>query len=88
MCCIQYYKGTILKAIHNKERMNIAGGRLYPILQRYNFESNSQHNFRLCNRLVCCIQYYKGTILKAIHNEDRSATDIKSVVSNITKVQF
>ena len=47
--CIQYYKGTILKAIHNRYRIFEVVSRLYPVLQRYNFESNSQ---LICVRIM------------------------------------
>ena len=35
-----------------------------------------------------CIQYYKGTILKAIHNCPDLLGISTGVVSSITKVQF
>ena len=41
---------------------------LYFILQRYLFESNSQHKQSALYIAQGCILYYKDTFLKAIHN--------------------
>ena len=49
-------------------RMAIYLARLYSICQRYNFESNLQHD-NVRSKLAChCIRYVKDTILKAIYN--------------------
>ena len=37
-------------------------------IQRYKFESNSQHNPLCLEFFVCCVIRYKDTNLKAIHN--------------------
>ena len=41
-CCSRYVKDTFLKAIHNKEEETTTFYWLFPICQRYIFESNSQ----------------------------------------------
>ena len=41
---------------------------MFPIFQRYNFESNSQHQEKTPSFIVGCFRYFKDTILKAIHN--------------------
>ena len=41
--CCYWCKDTILKAIHNSSGKLIKVSRLLLLMQRYNFESNSQH---------------------------------------------
>ena len=41
---------------------------MFPIFQRYNFESNSQQCSMYSESLKGCFRYFKDTILKAIHN--------------------
>ena len=43
--------------------------KLYILLQRYNFESNTQLVVPTKIRQNSCIFYCKDTILKAIHND-------------------
>ena len=66
--CIQYDKDTILKAIYNRSPFFYLVARLYSVWQRYNFESNLQLRRDPSFYLLCCIQYDKDTILKAIYN--------------------
>ena len=42
--CLPYCKGTILKAIHNKSQIEAHFGVVFTVLQRYDFESNSQRS--------------------------------------------
>ena len=62
--------------------------RLYSVLQRYNFESNLQHDMLHADNGLHCIQYYKDTILKAIYNGCRYQLRIYGTVFSITKIQF
>ena len=61
---------------------------MFPIFQRYNFESNSQ----LCNLMLLllwrCFRYFKDTILKAIHNMPEGLSIGLRDVSDISKIQF
>ena len=66
--CFRYFKDTILKAIHNKMSCAFISFLMFPIFQRYNFESNSQLQTRILTTLKRCFRYFKDTILKAIHN--------------------
>ena len=66
--CIRYVKDTILKAIYNRPIKAENGNKLYSICQRYNFESNLQHQTRDEAKDENCIRYVKDTILKAIYN--------------------
>ena len=66
--CFRYFKDTILKAIHNAFRLFDNLVVMFPIFQRYNFESNSQRRFRGIFKIKRCFRYFKDTILKAIHN--------------------
>ena len=61
---------------------------LYYPIQRYKFESNSQHIRRTCQVCSCCIIRYKDTNLKAIHNRREHITDPKKVVLSDTKIQI
>ena len=61
---------------------------LYSVWQRYNFESNLQQIFTSTECSLCCIQYDKDTILKAIYNiQDARMVESKAVFS-MTKIQF
>ena len=66
--CLPYCKGTILKAIHNWTCHLINFILVFTVLQRYDFESNSQLQKIHVNIRLRCLPYCKGTILKAIHN--------------------
>ena len=137
--CIQYIKGTILKANHNNCKEDLSSSQLYSIYQRYDFESKSQqavviflsikavfniskvrfwkqitteplkwfmllglysiyqrYDFESKSQLSaivraiisCCIQYIKGTILKANHNIVHIRQFESWAVFNISKVRF
>ena len=63
-------------------------GKLYSVLQRYNFESNLQRARSSPWPWRNCIQYYKDTILKAIYNYFHAIRPAKRTVFSITKIQF
>ena len=58
------------------------------ICQRYNFESNSQHDVIGCWVDKGCYWYVKDTILKAIHNLIWSCPFSSTVVTDMSKIQF
>ena len=92
--CFQWFKGTNLKANHNKgfdimqEKLVVSNGskvqiwkqittqnqqvffdsELFPMVQRYKFESKSQQGIIMLLMRHCCFQWFKGTNLKANHN--------------------
>ena len=66
--CFRYVKDTILKANHNETVYDENLKRLFPICQRYNFESKSQHLLGNIRHNERCFRYVKDTILKANHN--------------------
>ena len=61
---------------------------LYSIYQRYDFESKSQQIPLTPILRESCIQYIKGTILKANHNLRASMRAAGEAVFNISKVRF
>ena len=61
---------------------------LFLICQRYKFESNSQLVTSNRNEAVCCFWYVKDTNLKAIHNYYYDYGLLKSVVSDMSKIQI
>ena len=63
-------------------------GALYYPIQRYKFESNSQHFLRMLSYIRCCIIRYKDTNLKAIHNGRVSTSFLQMVVLSDTKIQI
>ncbi len=67
-CCFRYVKDTFLKAIHNKLPKQNFLMLLFPICQRYIFESYSQPPPLPSVRKLRCFRYVKDTFLKAIHN--------------------
>ena len=51
--CFQWFKGTNLKANHNGDGIAETVCRLFPMVQRYKFESKSQQNTR--KKFVCMV---------------------------------
>ena len=86
--CIIWYKDTNLKAIHNLAGCFAVTVLLYYLIQRYKFESNSQHSGSLPRSTSGCIIWYKDTNLKAIHNIRLWCTNGKTVVLSDTKIQI
>ena len=86
--CLPYCKGTILKAIHNTPTGTVVLMGVFTVLQRYDFESNSQQRNRRQVLQSGCLPYCKGTILKAIHNCNQCFACIVAGVYRIAKVRF
>ena len=61
---------------------------VFTVLQRYDFESNSQQVAQSVNRERRCLPYCKGTILKAIHNHIVTIDSGTAGVYRIAKVRF
>ena len=66
--CFQWFKGTNLKANHNNSENENFIKMLFPMVQRYKFESKSQLDVLKGVGSFCCFQWFKGTNLKANHN--------------------
>ena len=64
------------------------GLKVFTVLQRYDFESNSQPNAWSLWKRHGCLPYCKGTILKAIHNTLRTTHSLEQGVYRIAKVRF
>ena len=45
--CFQWFKGTNLKANHNSSTIELLFYKLFPMVQRYKFESKSQRTLAL-----------------------------------------
>ena len=58
------------------------------MVQRYKFESKSQHTFFECENVWCCFQWFKGTNLRANHNVFDDVLTQGHAVSNGSKVQI
>ena len=61
---------------------------LFPMVQRYKFESKSQQLKEMLTENGCCFQWFKGTNLKANHNTVLAIRLTFAVVSNGSKVQI
>ena len=61
---------------------------MFTVLQRYDFESNSQRSRGNGRIYVWCLPYCKGTILKAIHNSISTMVIGEEGVYRIAKVRF
>ena len=61
---------------------------LYCTIQRYKFESNSQHIRGEETSVPSCIARYKDTNLKAIHNQYIATMFFGVVVLHDTKIQI
>ena len=60
--------------------------KLFLLLQRYSFESNSQHIIDAHRPHLGCFSSCKDTHLKAIHNEPGCGLEPHSVVSPLAKI--
>ena len=86
--CFQWFKGTNLKANHNNWGDIAPGSKLFPMVQRYKFESKSQQFTSASFTSNSCFQWFKGTNLKANHNSVNSQELLADAVSNGSKVQI
>ena len=86
--CFQWFKGTNLKANHNSEEATCLTIQLFPMVQRYKFESKSQPSSLNVVMRPSCFQWFKGTNLKANHNVMYINYLRGIVVSNGSKVQI
>ena len=68
--CLYYCKDTLFEAIHNLYVVEHSRRKLFVLLQRYTFWSNSQPSGREDINRACCLYYCKDTLFEAIHNID------------------
>ena len=62
--------------------------KLFPMVQRYKFESKSQHVLIHYNYAKSCFQWFKDTNLKVNHNISFKNGLKGMVVSNGSKIQI
>ena len=62
--------------------------RVFTVLQRYDFESNSQHASHNSFSGTRCLPYCKGTILKAIHNQPLLLSPLRKVFTVLQRYNF
>ena len=86
--CLPYCKGTILKAIHNLYQHGNGTWMVLAVLQRYDFESNSQLRAYSSISFFGCLPYCKGTILKAIHNQPLLLSPLRKVFTVLQRYNF
>ena len=61
---------------------------LFPMVQRYKFESKSQQEYGVYVSGSGCFQWFKDTNLKVNHNTTKNFATMKEVVSNGSKIQI
>ncbi len=88
LSCFRCKFTQILKAIHNKYRRYVNGGKLFPMQIYTNFESNSQHLSYFWIGWMCCFRCKFTQILKAIHNCYNFASSFSNVVSDANLHKF
>ena len=81
-------KVQIWKQITTDQWKMYEDAKLFPMVQRYKFESKSQLLKYVLLKALCCFQWFKGTNLKANHNYWKSDVNAPEVVSNGSKVQI
>ena len=86
--CSHYVKDTNLKAIHNTKSRKVKLQKLFPLCQRYKFESNSQRTTNTTTIPIDCSHYVKDTNLKAIHNAPSSTPKLTLIVPTMSKIQI
>ena len=88
ICCFQWFKDTNLKVNHNAILGVIGTLLLFPMVQRYKFESKSQHTEAEFFAFDSCFQWFKDTNLKVNHNRNPQRYCKSRVVSNGSKIQI
>ena len=68
-CCSEYQRYQLLRAIHNRRGLHTIIYRLFRISKISTFESNSQRRAMVRPLTVCCSEYQRYQLLRAIHNE-------------------
>ena len=68
LSCFQWFKDTNLKVNHNGIMLILSLIRLFPMVQRYKFESKSQLLKSAAYSMESCFQWFKDTNLKVNHN--------------------
>ena len=63
-------------------------GKLFAILQKYDFSSKSQHELLSSCLIARCLRYCKSTIFQANHNDNNDCPQIRPVVCDTAKVRF
>ena len=86
--CFRYVKDTNLKANHNQSFFKETGTQLFPIRQRYKFESKSQLDWVSCQLVHYCFRYVKDTNLKANHNAPSDSRLQRVIVFDTSKIQI
>ena len=86
--CFQWFKDTNLKVNHNTDVKRVSVGRLFPMVQRYKFESKSQRPSHDEPVTLRCFQWFKDTNLKVNHNFGGEVVYGIIVVSNGSKIQI
>ena len=66
--CFQWFKDTNLKVNHNGAARHMRLFWLFPMVQRYKFESKSQQRNERMTGQAGCFQWFKDTNLKVNHN--------------------
>ena len=61
---------------------------LFPMVQRYKFESKSQRHRFAASCFTRCFQWFKDTNLKVNHNKVEGMNLSQRVVSNGSKIQI
>ena len=86
--CFQWFKDTNLKVNHNMLMIMVINLVLFPMVQRYKFESKSQLGDEDIAQRYGCFQWFKDTNLKVNHNGDVLRNNLIEVVSNGSKIQI
>ena len=81
-------KDTNLKAIHNRPKGGTAKPGLQCPMQRYKFESNSQHLLQNVLRRASCNVRCKDTNLKAIHNALMTVRSVNRLQCPMQRYKF
>ena len=88
ICCSEYQRYQLLRAIHNAIELNPHFSALFRISKISTFESNSQQIYREIIRKSCCSEYQRYQLLRAIHNDTWWDWNGYSVVPNIKDINF
>ena len=85
-CCFLYYKGTKMRANHNRKKitnkLDVAVSYITKVLKWEQITTTLAFGLLLS----CCFLYYKGTKMRANHNDMIQGCKGNTAVSYITKV--
>ena len=88
LCCSEYQRYKLLKAIHNTPEKDVKGKDVVQNIKDTNFWKQFTTNIKFLCTNFGCSEYQRYKLLKAIHNSFLNSTSLLIVVQNIKDTNF